>query len=451
MIVVNNLAKSYVILSSSFRKKILDLLYAILKVSGKSSRRTIKFPYSRNFYALKDISFQVKPNSILGVIGLNGSGKSTLLKILSGHLLSSAGFCSSNPEDIQLVDESSVNLSNDKTVRAEIADALACFPMTERQHKMATILSFFDLEEKKDESVGSLSLGTKSRLIFALATLSVKPILLIDEILGAGDPYWLNRCYYWLKNFTIHNKTVIMTSHDTQLLQRFCDQGLWIDDGKVKKMGPIDQVTASYEAYAYSLMFEGHSVHQEIFQEPDKIIIDKFDEPASMKIRSNNRLIIQECRVTTPDSAITIKSDMISQVHSPLKIKSIKSISVDIISNQNDLYWPTLLCTLWSSNGWRWATFQNKSFEIALKAKELITINIDDIDLPMYPATTYLTLSLFSSETMMTSVEDIAREDFWHKFIAITPPVDIKSGQNQLDTQVSPFYDNQKIETIKIL
>ena len=162
MIVINDLAKSYVILSTSFRKKLSDLFYAILKVSSKTSLGTIKFPYSRNFYALKDITFQVKPNSILGVIGINGSGKSTLLKIISGHLLSSAGFCSSDPEDIQLVDESSVNLSNDKTVKAEIIDALSCFPAKERQHKMNTILSFFELEEKKYDTIGSLSLGTKS-------------------------------------------------------------------------------------------------------------------------------------------------------------------------------------------------------------------------------------------------------------------------------------------------
>ena len=334
----------------------------------------------------------------MGVIGLNGSGKSTLLKIISGHLLSSAGFCSSDPEDIQLVDESSVNLSNDKTVKAEIIDALSCFPAKERQHKMNTILSFFELEEKKYDTIGSLSLGTKSRLIFALATLSVKPILLIDEILGAGDPYWLNRCYYWLKNFTIHNKTVIMTSHDTQLLQRFCDQGLWIDNGRVKKIGPIDQVSASYEAYAYSLMFEGHSVHYELPQEPDQNNTDTFVEPTSMKIRSNNRLNIQECRIKTPDSTITFKSDMMSQEFSPPKIKSIKSISVDIISNQADTYWPTLLCTLWSSNGWRWATFRINLFRISLKEKELITIAIDDIHIPEYPATSYLTLSLFSSK-----------------------------------------------------
>ena len=242
-----------------------------------------------------------------------------------------------------------------------------------------------------------------------------------------------------------------MTSHDTQLLQRFCDQGLWIDNGRVKKIGPIDQVSASYEAYAYSLMFEGHSVHYELPQEPDQNNTDTFVEPTSMKIRSNNRLNIQECRIKTPDSTITFKSDMMSQEFSPPKIKSIKSISVDIISNQADTYWPTLLCTLWSSNGWRWATFQNKSFQISLKEKELITIAIDDIHIPEYPATSYLTLSLFSSETMMTSVEDIAREDFWHKFIAVVPTVDIPSGQNQLDIQLSPFFDNQKIETIKIL
>lgn len=451
MIVINALFKAYIILPKSTKQKLVDLFYAIKtkRINPKGHQKSI-YPYSRQHWALENISVNVKSNSILGVIGLNGSGKSTLLRILSGHLSSSSGYISCSPADIQLVDESSVSLENDLTVKSSILNSITDFKGQERQDILFKIVSYFDLADKQEHTIGSLSLGTRARLSFALATLSVKPILLIDEILGAGDPFWLDRCYYWLKNFCLTNKTVLMTSHDTQLLQKFCNEAIWIDNGAIREYDLVENVAAKYEAYAYSLSFQGHSLdRQEIY--PALSSVDNKNSDSSLKIRSNNRISILQCIIQTPNQHFTLNVDDLKDEAFEINEK-INSFSVEILCNQPGIYWPTALVTIWSNNGWRLATFQNKSLELDLKINQVISIDYEQLNIPDLPNNLFISVSLFSTKNMLTSIEEIAREDYWHKFIK--QPYFAPSLEDNTDSSLhkcqSPFIQDQIIDTLFI-
>ena len=450
MIVINALFKAYVVLPKSTKKKLVDLFYALKtkQLNSVNHQKSI-YRYSRQHWALKNISLNIQPNTILGVIGLNGSGKSTLLRILSGHLSANSGFISCTPSDIQLVDESSVSLENDVTVKSSILNSITDFKGKERQEVLIKLLNYFDFVDKQDQTIGSLSLGTRARLTFALATLSVKPILLIDEILGAGDPFWLDRCYHWLKNYCLKNKTVLMTSHDTQLLQRFCNDAIWIDKGEIRDYGLVENVAAKYEAFAYSLSFQGHSLESQDIN-PDLSSGNSNDTPlSSLKIRSNNRLSISQCIIQTRNRRFSISSDELG--HEVFEIEEvINSFSVKIKCNQPGLYWPTALITIWSANGWRLLTFQNKSLELDLEPNQIVSIDFEKLNIPSYPTNLFITVTLFSSKTMLTSLEEVAREDFWHKFIKI--PLSVSSGfsSNNVNHYRSPFFPEQSIESLII-
>ena len=450
MIVINALFKAYIILPRSTKQKLVDLFYAIkIKRTIPISRQKNIYPYSRQHWALENISVNVKPNSILGVIGLNGSGKSTLLRILSGHLSSSSGYINYSPFDIQLVDESSVHLENDLTVKSSILNSITDFKVQERQEILFKIVSYFDLADKQDQTIGSLSLGTRARLSFALATLSVKPILLIDEILGAGDPFWLDRCYYWLKNFCLINKTVLMTSHDTQLLQRFCNEAIWIDKGVIREYGLVENVAAKYEAYAYSLSFQGHSLDRQNIH-PDSSSVDNKNSASSLKIRSNNRISILQCIIQTPNQHFAVNVDDLNDQVFEINGK-INGFSVEVICNQSGIYWPTALVTIWSNNGWRLATFQNKSLELDLKTNQVVSIDYEQLNIPDLHTNLFISISLFSTKTMLTSIEEIAREDYWHKFIKLPYPApSLEDNTDSLHKCQSPFIQDQIIDTLFI-
>ena len=459
MIVINSLFKGYVVLPKSIRKKLVDLFYALkLKRSITPNHQKKIYPYSRQHWALKNISINIQPNSILGIIGLNGSGKSTLLRILSGHLTSSSGFISCSPSDIQLVDESSVSLENDLTVKSSILNSITDFKSQERQEILFKLLNYFELADKQEQSIGSLSLGTKARLTFALATLSVKPILLIDEILGAGDPFWLDRCYYWLNNYCLTNKTVLMTSHNTQLLQRFCSDAIWIDKGQIREFGLVADVTAKYEAYANSLSFQGHSLDTKTNStkssdetqnaNPTEPLDDENIPESSYKVRSNNRLVISHCLIQTPNQSFTVDVDNLND--QPFEIKEIiNGFSVKILCNQPGVYWPTALVTLWTSTGWRLATFQNQSLEVSFDLNQVISISFEQLIIPKCSTDLFVSVSLFTSKSMLTSLEEIAREDYWHKCIKLTSSDSyLESSIHNTHNYQSPFSSEQGIENL---
>ena len=203
------------------------------------------------FVALKDISFELKKGKILGIIGKNGSGKSTLLRAIGG---------------IFSVDEGSIDLKGNKVTLLSIgvgfdylltgrenvmlSGLLTGFTDKEIEKKMDSIIEFSEIGEFIDKPVHTYSSGMYSKLAFALATELNTDIILIDEVLSVGDEKFARKSYFRMKELIEdRNHTVVMVSHNLNILEELCDEILWIHEGKKKMFGEPQVVLSEYREF----------------------------------------------------------------------------------------------------------------------------------------------------------------------------------------------------------
>ena len=189
----------------------------------------------RPFWALRNINLSVGKGERLGLIGRNGAGKSTLLKLICGNLQATEGCMSVNGQ-IQAMMEMGTAFHPDFTGRQNVRASLAYQGFSSARIKECEdeIEDFVELGPFFDQPVKAYSAGMYARLAFAAAT-SVKPeILIIDEVLGAGDAYFANKCAARMKRLT-HDSgaTLLFVSHDISAVQQMCDRAVWIERGQI--------------------------------------------------------------------------------------------------------------------------------------------------------------------------------------------------------------------------
>ncbi len=195
--------------------------------------------YHREFWALRDVSFEIRKGQSFGIIGKNGSGKSTILKILGGN--------HSNPRPVNVSVNGKVSalLELGAGFNAEYTGIenvyfngfLMGYTKEEVDEKLEDILSFADIGEFVYQPVKTYSSGMFIRLAFALVT-SVDPdILIIDEALAVGDIFFKQKCYQRLERFREKGVTVVLVSHVMNDIQQFCDQVLLLHRGEPSSMG----------------------------------------------------------------------------------------------------------------------------------------------------------------------------------------------------------------------
>ncbi|GAB2519017.1 hypothetical protein GCM10027064_15810 [Microbacterium petrolearium] len=201
------------------------------------------------FWALRDVSFSVKPGESIGVIGRNGQGKSTLLKLVAGVLLPDEGRVRVNGGVAPLI-ELTGGFVGDLTVRENVrlTSGLHGMTRTEVSARYDEIIAFSELEEFQDTPYKHLSNGMKVRLAFAVVSQLDEPILLVDEVLAVGDKAFRAKCYARIDELLSEGRTLFFVSHNERDLQRFCTRGLYIREHRLVMDGPIDEVIAQYNA-----------------------------------------------------------------------------------------------------------------------------------------------------------------------------------------------------------
>jgi len=202
----------------------------------------------QEFWALRDIELTVKKGMRLGIIGKNGAGKSTLLKIIAGNLKPTSGSIKINGK-IQALMELGTGFHPEFTGRENIRVALsylAC-SLREIKEKEQEIIHFAEIDDFIDQPLKTYSAGMYARLAFSTATAIEPEILIIDEVLGAGDAYFAGKCIERMKKLTEdNNSTVLFVSHDLGSVQRFCEHVIWIDKGKIRESGDPLSVIKKY-------------------------------------------------------------------------------------------------------------------------------------------------------------------------------------------------------------
>jgi ABC-type polysaccharide/polyol phosphate transport system ATPase subunit len=204
------------------------------------------------FWAVKDVTFEIPTGTTYGIIGSNGSGKSTLLKCLAGILFPDKGSITHNGKVVALL-ELGAGFHPDLSGRENIYlnGAILGMSQAEIEEKFDEIVDFSGLENFIDTPVKNYSSGMVVRLGFAIA-INVDPeILIIDEVLAVGDASFQLRCLEKIDAFRKLGKTVVLVSHGLDQVVKLCSTVIWLDKGRVKMIGPANEVVNEYSGMSY--------------------------------------------------------------------------------------------------------------------------------------------------------------------------------------------------------
>ena len=211
----------------------------------KIARRELFF---EGFTALDDISFVVKKGDVFGIIGTNGSGKSTMLKIIAGVLEPTKGHCEINGNIAPLI-ELGAGFDTELSARENIYlnGALLGYSKDFIDEHFEEIVSFAEVEKFLDMPLENYSSGMVARIAFAIATVIVPEILVVDEVLSVGDFMFQKKCEDRISELIEkHGVTVLIVSHSNEQIARLCNKAIWIEKGHTRMLGDSESICRVY-------------------------------------------------------------------------------------------------------------------------------------------------------------------------------------------------------------
>ena len=233
-ILVDSISKQFVLRHTRSLKEALVWL-----VKGR------KGDLSEKFHALLDVSLEVNQGETVALLGLNGSGKSTLLKHISGVMLPDTGSVRTRGRVAGLI-EVGAGFHHDLSGRDNVYLNGAILGMTEAQinERFDSIIEFSEIGQFIDTEVKFYSSGMYLRLAFSVAVHTNPEVFLVDEILAVGDEPFQKKCISKIKELAAEGKTLVVVSHDLDLVSQICDRGVLLEHGKIVMDGPVDSVVA---------------------------------------------------------------------------------------------------------------------------------------------------------------------------------------------------------------
>jgi len=209
----------------------------------------------QEFWALRDVSFDVRRGEALGIVGPNGSGKTTLVKLLSRITAPSEGTITLSGRLSALI-ELGAGFHPDLTGEENIFLNGSILGMTDREirRKVSTIVEFAEIESFINIAVKKYSSGMFLRLAFSIALHLDADIVLFDEVLAVGDVAFQTRCFERVESLRRVGKTVVLVSHDFAAIERICDRALLLRSGKAVMIGQPHAVIEHYQVLAYSAL-----------------------------------------------------------------------------------------------------------------------------------------------------------------------------------------------------
>ena len=221
--------------------KIMSLKeFVTRKLSGKYE--------TSEFWALKDVSFDVYRGEVVGIIGHNGAGKSTILKVISGILKPTEGSVTCGGNIVPMLELGS-GFDHDLTGRENIFLNGAILGYSEEflKSKYDEIVEFSELGEFIDVPIRNYSSGMLMRLAFSIATVVNPQILIVDEILAVGDAKFQEKSRKRMLELMSGGTTVLFVSHSLEQIREMCDRVVWLEHGQVQMMGVTNVVCSQYE------------------------------------------------------------------------------------------------------------------------------------------------------------------------------------------------------------
>jgi len=204
-------------------------------------------------WAIRDLSFNIAPGEVVGLVGRNGAGKTTLLKILSRVTRPTTGYAEVRGRIGSLL-EVGTGFHPELTGRENVYLSGAILGMTKREiaQKFDAIVAFADVDRFLDTPLKHFSTGMQMRLAFAVAAHLEPEILLVDEVLAVGDLEFQKKCLGKMQEVSKSGRTIIFVSHQMNQIRRLCERVLWIDAGGIRAEGATGDVVAQYESAGLS-------------------------------------------------------------------------------------------------------------------------------------------------------------------------------------------------------
>src|SRR3954463_8624683 len=233
--------------SKVYRRYAQKKQFATLKSAILSGSLLGDLKPDETFQALRGVSFQVPKGCTYGVIGRNGSGKSTLLKCVAGITRPTEGEVKVDGRISALI-ELGAGFHPEISGRENIFINGIMLGLTKReiQRRFDEIVEFAEMKDFIDAPVKTYSSGMYMRLGFAVAIHVDPDVLLVDEVLAVGDEGFTHKCLDKFGEFKRRNKTILLVTHSLGLVERFCDEALWLDGGKVRGSGDPKRVIDAY-------------------------------------------------------------------------------------------------------------------------------------------------------------------------------------------------------------
>ena len=320
-------------------------------------------------WGLRNVSFEVKTGKIMGVIGRNGSGKSTLLRLIGGVYLPDEGSVRVKGRIGALLDLGT-GFQSDLTGKENvyISGVIAGLSRKTIRKRFESIVDFSELEQYIDYPLRTYSSGMIMRLAFAVAVHIEPEVLIIDEVLAVGDLSFQNKCLQQLSQFKKKGCTIFLVSHDLEKVENFCDEVLWLQDGKIAAKGnPKDTVTKYFSSMA---------------KETQKQTLLK---KATEKKSSNSKLILEKNRFGSLEAEITNVRILDSSGYPTSVISNGAPLSVEIEYYSNKvIYSPIFGVDINQENNMVYLSVNTISTGQTINKiqnKGKITLHIDRLDL----------------------------------------------------------------------
>lgn len=243
-----------------------------------------KHPHHQRVEALKPLSFEVMPGQCVGLVGGNGAGKSTLLKILTGTTFPDTGSYKIRGRVASLL-ELGAGFTMDFSGKENIYMNGAMMGLTRKEMKSRyhSILEFSGLEEFIDAPLRTYSSGMVCRLGFSVAVAIDPDVLIIDEILSVGDMQFQKKCAERIYSYREQGKTMFFCSHSLYDVRQICDEAMWLDQGQLRLMGDVVEVTNEYATNANKSREDGRDLAPDLQETelnrdlPHLVSVDLFD------------------------------------------------------------------------------------------------------------------------------------------------------------------------------
>lgn len=200
--------------------------------------------------AVDDVSFTVNKGEILGIVGRNGSGKTTLLRSIAGIFQPDEGKIDLKGNRVSLM-AIGIGFNGNNTGRENILKSgmlLGCKLDYVKEH-MDEIIEFSELGDFIDRPVRTYSSGMYSKLSFAVTAILDTDIMLVDEVLSVGDERFRKKSFKKMEELMLSDRTVLIVSHATDTLKKFCNKVLWINDGKFMMLDDTETVLQKYDEF----------------------------------------------------------------------------------------------------------------------------------------------------------------------------------------------------------